>query len=91
MIELSKAHILSDSPTSMNISSYAQETMCYMGQHLVFKEAEDFIADGATWIWNWVEDTYPECERIVDFFHAKEHCVNLPKSILKTRAIENSG
>ena len=43
MIELSKAHILSDSPTSMNISSYAQETMCYMGQHLVFKEAEEVI------------------------------------------------
>ena len=43
MIELSKAHILSDSPTSMNISSYAQETMCYIGQHLVFKEAEEVI------------------------------------------------
>ena len=43
MIELSKAHILSDSPTSMNISSYAQESMCYMVQHLVFKEAEEVI------------------------------------------------
>ena len=31
MIELSKAHILSDSPTSMNISIYTQEAMCYMG------------------------------------------------------------
>ena len=32
-----------------------------------------FIADGARRIWNWVEDTYPNCEQIVDFFHAKEH------------------
>ena len=207
MIELSKAHILSDSPTSMNISSYAQETMCYMGQHLVFKEAEEvinsltgaevnakqverichhygdsleqeqlynievkgyqevlpeesrkchyvsvdgsmyytredgwkeiklgriykhedlmevskdrcellssdyvahlgsskdflpkmeycieniknkvFIADGATWIWNWVEDTYPECEQIVDFFHAKEHLCEFAKEYFKDKS-----
>ena len=42
-IEVGKDHILSESPTSMNISSYAQETMCYIGQHLVFKEAEEVI------------------------------------------------
>ena len=207
MIELSKAHILSASPTSMNISSYAQETMCYMGQHLVFKEAEEvinsltgaevnakqverichhygdsleqeqlynievkgyqevlpeesrkchyvsvdgsmyytredgwkeiklgriykhedlmevskdrcellssdyvahlgsskdflpkmeycieniknkvFIADGATWIWNWVEDTHPECEQIVDFFHAKEHLCEFAKEYFKDKS-----
>ena len=27
----------------MSISSYAQETLCYMGQHLVFKDAEEVI------------------------------------------------
>lgn len=27
----------------MNISSYAQETMCYVGQHLVFEDAEELI------------------------------------------------
>lgn len=32
-----------------------------------------FIADGATWIWNWVEDTYPGSVQIVDYYHAKEH------------------
>ena len=193
-IELCKKHILSQSPSSMNISSYAQETMCYVGQYLVFEEAEElinnftganfnakqiervchrygqsiedenlsdikvncyeeisptqadklhyvsvdgsmyltredgwkeiklgrifeqqdivktsktrtilansqyiahlgtskdflpkmeyhieglknkvFIADGATWIWNWIEDTYPKSIQIVDYFHAKEH------------------
>ena len=43
MIELIKAHILFDSPTSMDISIYAQETMYYMVQRLVFKEAEEVI------------------------------------------------
>lgn len=205
-IELDKIHILGQSPTNMSISSYAQETMCYIGQHLVFKEAEEvinnltgagvnakqierichhygnsleqdqldnievkgyqevlpqesekrhyisvdgsmyytreedwkeiklgriykhedlmrvskdrcellgseyvahlgsskdflpkmeycieniknkvFIADGATWIWNWVEDTYPDCEQIVDFFHAKEHLCEFAKEYFKDK------
>ena len=198
--------MLAQSPTNMNISSFAQETMCYMGQHLVFKEAEEvintltgaqinakqierlchhygqslednllcdievngyqevlpeeslkrhyvsldgsmyftreddwkevklgriykeedigevskgrcelqdstyvahlgsskdflpkmeyhiekiknkvFIADGAKWIWNWVEDTYPDCEQIVDFFHAKEHLCEFAKEYFKDK------
>ena len=32
-----------------------------------------FLCDGAGWIWNRVEDSYPESIQIVDFFHAKEH------------------
>lgn len=32
-----------------------------------------FIADGAPWIWNWVDATYPESVQILDFYHAKEH------------------
>ena len=205
-IELDKLHLLAQSPTQMNISSFAQETMCYMGQHLVFKEAEEvintltgadvnakqverlchhygqslqddllydievngyqevlpqesekrhyvsvdgsmyftrednwkevklgrvyreediveisqgrcelqsstyvahlgnskdflpkmeyhieniknkvFIADGARWIWNWVEDTYPDCEQIVDFFHAKEHLCEFAKEYFKDK------
>lgn len=32
-----------------------------------------FIADGAKWIWNWVEDYYPESTQILDFYHCKEH------------------
>ena len=44
-----------------------------------------FIADGATWIWNWVEDTYPDCEQIVDFFHAKEHLCEFAKEYFKDK------
>ena len=42
MIELSKAHILSDSPTSMNISSYTQEHVLY-GATPSIQEAEEVI------------------------------------------------
>ncbi len=45
-----------------------------------------FIADGATWIWNWVEDTYPDCEQIVDFFHAKEHLCEFAKEYFKDKS-----
>lgn len=31
-----------------------------------------FIADGAKWIWNWVEDYYGDSVQIIDFFHAVE-------------------
>ena len=44
-----------------------------------------FIADGARWIWNWVEDTYPNCEQIVDFFHAKEHLYEFVKEYFKDK------
>jgi len=30
------------------------------------------IADGAKWIWNWVEDNYPGAVQILDFYHALE-------------------
>ena len=201
---LAKTHLLAQSPTTMSISSYAQETMCYIGQLLVFEEASEvinnftgagfnakqiervchrygecveqeqlkdievhgyeevspkeqnelhyvsvdgsmyltreegwkeiklgrifkdrnrarpskdrgeligstyvahlgrskdflpkmeyyienldnkvFIADGATWIWNWIEDTYPGSLQIVDFFHAKEHLCAFAKGHFK--------
>ena len=31
-----------------------------------------FIADGAKWIWNWVDDFYGDSVQIIDFFHAVE-------------------
>ena len=38
-----------------------------------------FIADGAKWIWNWVEDSYPNSIQILDFYHAKEHLCEFAK------------
>ena len=50
-----------------------------MEYHIENLKNKVFIADGARWIWNWVEDTYPNCEQIVDFFHAKEHLCEFAK------------
>lgn len=44
-----------------------------MEYHIENLRNKVFIADGATWIWNWIEDTYPGSTQIVDYFHAKEH------------------
>jgi hypothetical protein len=38
-----------------------------------------FIADGAKWIWNWVEDYYPKSTQILDFYHCKEHLYSFAK------------
>lgn len=32
-----------------------------------------FIADGGTWIKNWIEDAFPEAVSILDYYHVCEH------------------
>lgn len=38
-----------------------------------------FVADGAKWIWSWVDAFYPESVQILDFYHAKEHLCDYAK------------
>jgi hypothetical protein len=56
-----------------------------MEYHIEGLKNKVFLADGATWIWNWVEDTYPDSVQIVDFFHAKEHLCEFANSFFKER------
>jgi hypothetical protein len=56
--------------------------LCHLGTHKEFFDKWEnytatyknkiFIADGAKWLWNWVEDTYPASIKILDYFHAVE-------------------
>lgn len=56
--------------------------VCHLGGHTGFLEKWESrteaysnkicIADGAKWIWNWVEDSSPDTVQILDFFHAVE-------------------
>lgn len=60
-----------------------------MASHL---EKAVFIADGAKWIWHWVEDHYPDSTQILDFFHCKEKLcdfakVAIPEEHLRSRWI----
>lgn len=42
-----------------------------------------FIADGAKWIWKWIEAMYPEATQILDFFHAKEHLCRWAEMVIR--------
>ena len=39
------------------------------------------LGDGAPWIWNLVEELFPEALQIVDRFHAKQHLSELSKAL----------
>lgn len=56
--------------------------LCHIGKHTDFlakvnNHVECYlnkvcIGDGAKWIWNWADDTYPDMIQILDLFHALE-------------------
>jgi len=45
----------------------------------VLNERLVFVADGASWIWNWVEECYGNATQILDFYHAMEHLSDFSK------------
>jgi hypothetical protein len=75
-----KEHMeLSDKRSWIHKSFY----LAHLGDHREFcKKAEFyldpiwdliFVADGAPWIWNWIDTMYPDSTQILDFYHASEH------------------
>jgi len=77
--------------------------VCHLGDHQAFlNKWESYteaylnkicIADGAKWIWNWVEDCYPQSVQILDFFHAAEKlgsyaALQYPDSVERNKWIE---
>ncbi len=56
--------------------------VCHLGNHKQFTgKMEAYcdeynhkicVADGAPWIWNWIENAYSETTQILDFYHAAE-------------------
>lgn len=67
--------------------------VAHLGNHRAFlKKVEHhidvmgdvvFVADGAKWIWKWIEAMYPEATQILDFFHAKEHLCRWAEMAIK--------
>jgi transposase len=43
-----------------------------------------FLEDGAEWIWNLVQEHYPEAVQIVDWFHATEYITPVANAALTT-------
>lgn len=51
-----------------------------MERHLNYvKGPKVFIADGARWIWKWVEDNYPGSIQILDYYHVLEKLQELAR------------
>jgi len=42
-----------------------------------------WICDGARWIWNWIDDSYPESTQILDYFHCSEKLHGFAKEAIK--------
>jgi hypothetical protein len=45
-----------------------------------------FIADGARWIWSWIDAMYPKSTQILDYYHAMEHLCAFAKEYFKDEA-----
>ena len=68
--------------------------LAHLGDHRSFIEQTDkviesygslkgrlvFISDGATWIRNWITDTFPEAMSILDFYHATQYLYGFSES-----------
>ncbi|MEW7277484.1 hypothetical protein ABW636_02685 [Aquimarina sp. 2201CG1-2-11] len=75
--------------TELTKSTY----VTHLGDHKEFTSKMDyhlenlnnivFIADGARWIWKWIEQYYPESIQIVDYYHGKEHLCEFAKLYYK--------
>lgn len=48
-----------------------------------------FITDGAGWLKNWIEDSFPAAVSILDFYHATEHLHQFSSQFFKEAAAEN--
>jgi hypothetical protein len=59
--------VIGDKEEFTDVFERRLETYGPLSDHLIF------ITDGAIWIRNWMEDTYPEAVQILDFYHAAEY------------------
>ena len=45
----------------------------YIDVHGTSKKELIFLGDGAKWLWDQVDNYYPDCVKILDFFHVSEY------------------
>ena len=73
----------------------SSQYVVHLGDHKLFWDKMDrhievipktrriFLCDGASWIWNRIEDSYSESIQIVDFYHAKERLSQVAEPVLR--------
>jgi hypothetical protein len=70
-----------DMMTSKEFSKLIWATGCQQRAQLA--DELIFLGDGAEWIWNEVQENYPEAIQIVDWFHATEYIAPVAKAAFK--------
>jgi hypothetical protein len=50
-----------------------------LAKHIPPVQCPIFMADGAQWIWDWVENHYPNSLQILDFYHAIQYAWDFAK------------
>ena len=48
-----------------------------------------FITDGAPWLKNWIEDSFPQAVSILDYYHAAEHLHEFSSKVFKDSSQEH--
>lgn len=72
-----------------NSKEFCEKTEQVIDSYGRLKSRLVFITDGATWIKNWIEDSYPESIAILDYYHACEHLHNFVENGMKAEVEEN--
>lgn len=54
----------------------------------ILKKRLVFISDGAPWIKNWIEDTFPDAISILDYYHALEHLSEFSNNFFENKEEE---
>lgn len=67
---LTQSQYVSHPGSSKEFCEKTEQVLDSYGQ---LKERLIFLTDGAAWIKNWTEDSYPDSYAILDFYHACEH------------------
>lgn len=69
-------------PTARRLSAFAQRVereACRSGFTLATRQVA--LGDGAVWLWNIVDECFPNAIQILDKYHAKEHIHQVGKSV----------
>ena len=57
--------------------AFTQKFECLLPRKSLCKKV--FITDGASWITNWLKESYPDSLQILDFYHVCEKLASIPK------------
>ncbi len=76
---------------------HQSQYVAHLGDHHTFLEKLSpqvdhltnlvWIADGARWIWDWIEQYYPDSVQILDYYHVKERLCDFALEAFRDQAL----